>query len=85
MGVVPAISCPWDMDVRRRVGLNLQELRRTRGLSQEELADRAKIHQTYLSGVETGRRNPSIMVLQRIAVALGSDIEELTSKRGSGK
>jgi transcriptional regulator with XRE-family HTH domain len=81
MGVVPAISCPSDMDVRRRVGLNLQELRRKRGLSQEELADRAGIHQTYLSGVETGKRNPSVVVLQRIAVALGSDIETLTSKR----
>ena len=42
------------MDVRERVGLNLQKLRRERGLSQEELADRANIHQTYLSGVERG-------------------------------
>jgi transcriptional regulator with XRE-family HTH domain len=42
------------MDVRERVGLNLQRLRRQRGLSQEELADLAEIHQTYLSGVERG-------------------------------
>ncbi len=68
------------MDVRRRVGLNLQRLRRQRGLSQEELADRAKVHQTYLSGVETGKRNPSIEVLQRIAVALKADIEDLVRK-----
>jgi len=69
------------MDVRRRVGLNVQQLRRARGLSQEELAHRSDIHQTYLSGVETGRRNPSIQVLQRIATALEGDIEDLTKRR----
>jgi transcriptional regulator with XRE-family HTH domain len=69
------------MDVRVRVGLNLQEIRRARGLSQEELAHRAKIHQTYLSGVEGGKRNPSIVVLQRIAAALSVDIELLLRQR----
>lgn len=69
------------MDVRVRVGLNLQNARRDRGLSQEELAHKAKIHQTYLSGVERGKRNPSILILQRIAKALGSDIEHLVRRR----
>jgi transcriptional regulator with XRE-family HTH domain len=69
------------MDVRERVGLNTQHLRRAQGLSQEELADRAAIHQTYLSGVERGKRNPSITVLQRIAVALGADIEDMVRRR----
>jgi transcriptional regulator with XRE-family HTH domain len=69
------------MDVRARVGLNLQRLRREKGLSQEELADRAEIHQTYLSGVERGRRNPTVVVLQRIAEALGADIEDIVRKR----
>ena len=69
------------MDARQRVGLNLQELRRARGLSQEELAHRAEVHQTYLSGVERGRRNPSVMVLARIAAALDADLEDLTRKR----
>ena len=69
------------MDVRERVGLNLQRLRRERGLSQEELADLANIHQTYLSGVERGKRNPTITVLQRIAEALGTDIKELVQRR----
>jgi len=45
------------MNVRERVGLNLQRLRREKGLSQEDLADLANIHQTYLSGVERGKRN----------------------------
>ncbi len=68
------------MDVRARVGLNLQRLRREKGLSQEELADRAQIHQTYLSGVERGIRNPTITVLQRIAEALHADITDLVRK-----
>ena len=69
------------MDVRERVGLNLQRLRREAGLSQEELADRSRVHQTYLSGVERGVRNPTVTVLQKIAVALGLDIEDLTRRR----
>lgn len=69
------------MDVRVRIGLNLQALRRDRGLSQEELAHRANVHQTYLSGVERGRRNASVLVLARVAAALDADIEDLTRKR----
>lgn len=65
------------MDVRRRVGLNVQALRRARGLTQEELGHRARIHQTYLSGIEQGRRNPSIMVLGRLAKALKAELQDL--------
>ncbi|WP_315730712.1 MULTISPECIES: helix-turn-helix transcriptional regulator [unclassified Bradyrhizobium] len=69
------------MRLQDRVGLNIQELRRARELSQEELADRCQVHQTYLSGVETGKRNPSLLVLERIAEALGVDPEELLRRR----
>lgn len=69
------------MEVRKRVGLNLQRIRRDKGLSQEELAHRAAVHQTYLSGVEGGKRNPSIDVLGRVVAALGVDIEELFRRR----
>lgn len=69
------------MDVRVRVGLNVQALRRERGFSQEELAHRAQMHQTYLSGIERGRRNGSILVLARLAEALDADLEDLTRKR----
>lgn len=62
------------MDVRSRVGTNLQKLRRDRGVTQEELAHKARVHQTYLSGVESGKRNPSIVVLERIADGLGVDV-----------
>ena len=68
------------MDVRKRVGLNVQRLRRERGLSQEELAARSAVHQTYLSGVERGVRNPTVTVLQKIAVALDLDIEDVARR-----
>ena len=68
------------MDVRVRVGLNVQKARRAKGVSQEELAHLAKMHQTYLSGVERGKRNPSILVLDRIAAALELDIADLTKR-----
>ena len=69
------------MDARKRVGVNVQRLRREKDLSQEELAHRASIHQTYLSGVETGKRNPSVGVLERVAKALNVDIVEFFSRR----
>ena len=73
------------MDVRERIGLNLQKLRREKGLSQEELAHMSGIHQTYLSGVERGRRNPTALVLQKLASALGKDIEDIVRMRSAGE
>jgi len=46
-------------------------------LSQEQLAERAGLDRTYVSGVERGRRNPTLDVLQRLANALGSDLDVL--------
>jgi transcriptional regulator with XRE-family HTH domain len=69
------------MDLRLRVGLNVQNLRRDRQLSQEELAARANVNQSYLSDIERGIRNPSILVLHRIAQALSADIEDLVKRR----
>lgn len=59
------------MDVRRRVGVNLRKYRAAAGLSQEGLALECGLHRTYVSGVERGVRNPTVTVLEKIAVALG--------------
>jgi len=59
------------MDVRRRLGLNVQRIRREKGWSQEELADQSGLHRTYISGVERGVRNPTITIVARLAIALG--------------
>ena len=58
------------MDLRRVVGRNVRQMREAAGLSQEELAHRASVHVTYLSGVENGRRNPTVLVVGRLALAL---------------
>ncbi len=60
-------------------GSHLRSLRKKAGLSQEETADRAGIHVTYLSGVERGLRNLSIRNVRRLAQALGVPTKDLFS------
>lgn len=59
------------MDMRRLVGRNITRIRKGRGLTQEQLADRSGFSQQYLSGLEQGRRNPTVVTLYEIATALG--------------
>jgi len=58
------------MDIRERVGKNVREYRKKKGLSQEELAFESDLHRTYISGVERGVRNPTVLILEKIADAL---------------
>jgi len=58
------------MDIRRQVGLNVKKIRKERGLSQEELGFECDRDRTYISGIERGVRNPTVVVLQEIATAL---------------
>lgn len=67
------------MDVRHRLGARVQRLRLDQGLSQEELADRANVHRTYVSGVERGVRNPTVTVLEKLAKGLGVGLEVLVT------
>lgn len=62
------------MDIRKRVGKNVQRLRKAKGWSQEELAFECGLHRTYISGVERGVRNPTVAVLGKIALALEVEI-----------
>ena len=59
------------MDMRKLVGRNTARIRKERGLTQEQLAERSGLSQQYLSGLERGRRNPTIVTLFEIAAALG--------------
>ena len=58
------------MDVRRRLGLNLKKLREEQGYSQESFADHCGLHRTYISGIERGVRNPTVIIVDKIAKAL---------------
>lgn len=55
------------VDIRARLGRNVRKLREARGWSQEDYADRAGIHRTYVSDIERGRRNPTITVVEKLA------------------
>ena len=59
------------MDMRRLVGRNLARIRRAHGLTQEQLEERSGFSQQYLSGLEQGRRNPTVVTVYEIAQALG--------------
>ena len=58
------------MDIRKRLGSNVKRLRLENGWSQEDYADRAGIHRTYVSDIERAFRNPTITVVDRLAKAL---------------
>ena len=64
-------------DWSARLGANVRRLRLECGLSQEKLAFDSKIDLTYLGGIERGRRNPSLLVMVRVAAALAVDVREL--------
>lgn len=68
------------MDIRVVVGLNVQRLRRERDISQEELSLRSDCTRGYLSGIETGRRNPTVLFLAALAKALEADVSEFFIK-----
>jgi transcriptional regulator with XRE-family HTH domain len=64
------------MDGRRLVAWNLRRHRVERGLSQEKLAVDAQIDRTYVSSLERGLENPTVSVLEKLAVALSISISD---------
>ena len=59
------------MDMRKLVGRNVKRVRQERGLTQERLAELSGFSQQYISGLEQGRRNPTIVTVYELAMALG--------------
>jgi transcriptional regulator with XRE-family HTH domain len=64
-------------DIRERFGFAVKARREGLGLTQEEFADRAGIHRTYLSDIERGTRNVSLINIERLAAALALKLSEL--------
>ena len=64
-------------DIRERFGYAVKGRRDELGLTQEDLADKAGIHRTYLSDVERGTRNLSLVNIERLAAALSMKMSEL--------
>ncbi|EXL05059.1 XRE family transcriptional regulator [Brucella anthropi] len=65
------------MDIRSVIGLNVQKIRRERRISQEELGFRASKTHAYISGLEAGKRNPTILTLMALSEALDIELDEL--------
>ena len=59
------------MDMRKLVGRNVARVRREKGLTQEQFAEISGFSQQYISGLEQGRRNPTVVTLYELATALG--------------
>lgn len=64
----------------RRVGSRIRKARRERGLSQEALAHAADMDRSYVSGLERGEFNVSLLHLSRLAHVLGVRVESLISQ-----
>ncbi len=59
------------MDMRRLVGRNVRRIRENKGLTQEQFSEISGFSQQYISGLEQGRRNPTVITVYELAVALG--------------
>lgn len=64
----------------RILGDQIRKVRKTRGLTQEQLAHEAEIDRSYMGGVERGERNITFTMLCRIATALETDVAGLTMR-----
>ncbi|MBO9403342.1 helix-turn-helix transcriptional regulator [Shimia sp. R9_3] len=70
------------MDMRKLVGRNFGRLRREKGLTQEQIEEISGFSQQYLSGLERGKRNPTVITLYELAQSLGVSHVELVLPDG---
>lgn len=62
------------MDITEKFGNRVKEIRQELGISQEELSFRANLHRTYISSIELGKRNVSLVNIEKLAKALECEI-----------
>lgn len=67
------------MNIKTKIGKRIKELRALKKYSQEELAARADLDRTYINSVENGKRNISIINIEKIAKALDCSLQEFFS------
>jgi transcriptional regulator with XRE-family HTH domain len=65
------------MNIKQKFGQKIKDLRKSKGISQEKLANLAEIDRTYLPTIEKGKRNVSIEIVEKLAKALGVKIKDL--------
>ena len=70
------------MDPRIKLGRVIRDMRISKKWTQEDLAEAAEMHPTYISSIETGKRNVSILMISKIAGAFDITIAELMERAG---
>lgn len=63
-------------ELQIKFGQRVRELRKERGWSQEEFADKCELDRTYISGIERGVRNPTLEVINVLAIGLSITIKD---------
>ena len=63
--------------ISSKLGQNLKRIRTTKKLTQGDISKKLGLHRAYISGVEHGKRNPTLATIQKLAVALGVSADEL--------
>lgn len=65
------------MDIRKKVGNRIKEIRESKGISQKDLSFYSELDRSYIASVESGMRNISIKNLEKISIALGLSLSDL--------
>jgi transcriptional regulator with XRE-family HTH domain len=73
------------MDMRRLVGRNVLRIRKSKDITQEELAEMSGFSQQYISGLEKGQRNPTVVTVYELSLALGVNFIELLKPDAQAK
>jgi transcriptional regulator with XRE-family HTH domain len=73
------------MDMRRLVGRNVLRIRKSKGITQEKLAEISGFSQQYISGLEKGERNPTIVTIYELSLALGVNFIDLLKPDAQAK
>ena len=65
------------MEICKRFGCKIRDLRTAQGMSQEALAQKSGLHRTYIGGIERGERNISLINIEKIAKALNLSLSDI--------
>jgi transcriptional regulator with XRE-family HTH domain len=69
------------MKITEKFGNKIKEIRQELGISQEELSFRAELHRTYISSIELGKRNVSLVNIEKLAKALECEITDFFTNK----
>ena len=64
-------------EISSKLGQNLKRIRTKKGMSQGDIARALEVHRAYISGIENGKRNPTLATIKKLADALGVSADEL--------